>query len=150
MPDQGEAIAAEAEKLERELDRCRAERESLDEFFAGGLRAVAARLFAEVRGRESVAAAAPAPWHPQSSAPQRAPFSVRPLSELLGEPPAPAVRRQPPRPETDRELRHLLRVWEQLSPTRRQRVVDFVDDQHRLSLHEQLSLETTDKEKEQR
>jgi transcriptional regulator with XRE-family HTH domain len=149
---------AQSESLEPEgqLRRLRAERDALDETFAAAVREAAARLFSDVRGRTSAPTSASSPaWHTQrraathqTNAPR---LSVRPLSELLPDLQSPTrdtVDRQ--EPTTERELRHLLRVWEQLSPTRRRRVAEFIDDQHRLSLHEQLSQDAKEEPREER
>ena len=148
----------QSDPFEAQLLSLRAERAALDETFAAAVRAAAARLFSDVRGRVSAPSSRSSPaWHtqprptrPGSVAPR---LSVRPLSELL--PAAQESRRETlesrpgQEPMTDRELRHLLRVWEQLSPARRRRVAEFIDDQHRLSLHEQLSHDANEEPKEE-
>ncbi len=151
-------VAGESERLENELHSLQAERKALDETFAAAVRAAAARLFTHVRGRESTQTSASAPaWHTQPRTPRHETvvprFSTRPLSELLPDarniPRATVERQHRQERTTERELRHLLRVWEQLSPARRQRVAEFIDDQHRLSLHEQLSQDTKEEPREE-
>ena len=83
------AAAAVAERLVRELQACRRERESWDERFAAAVRAAAARLFAEVRGREPTVSSSVSPaWHKQPRPAQRmmaGELAMRPLVELLGD-----------------------------------------------------------------
>lgn len=152
-PMNARRVTGDPGSLEEQLRQLQSEREALDEDFAAAIRVAAARLFMDVRGRELTQASTSSPaWHAQpraagleTAAPR---LSVRPLSDLLSQTPnAPAANARSGLPReraAERELRHVLRVWEQLNPARRKRVVEFVDDQHRLSLHEQLSQDAKD------
>jgi hypothetical protein len=68
----------------------------------------------------------------------------RPLSELLlpsvaSSPRAQADAMSAPAPRQDRQLRQLQQAWQRLSPARQRRVLEFVDDQLRLSIQDEIS-----------
>jgi hypothetical protein len=44
-----------------------------------------------------------------------------------------------PAPRQDRQLRQLQQAWQRLSPARQRRVLEFVDDQLRLSIQDEIS-----------
>ena len=145
-----DATTRTADTVERELDELRAERAAMDEKFVWTVRAAAYRLFSEVRCRESSAfQAGPPSWRLQPASEGKgaetdSSFMRLPFSELVDAHFATAAEKTSAKwegPVEDRQLRQLLRAWEQLNPDRQRRVVEFVEDQRMLSTHDAISEE---------
>jgi transcriptional regulator with XRE-family HTH domain len=139
-----------ASVLEQRLAELQRERAELDATFVVSVRAVAARLFTEIRGRGGGSLTSTAAWQTQApaSTPTTMPSSWyvqrRPLSELLLPSAASSPRTQAdamsaPAPRQDRQLRQLQQAWQRLTPARQRRVLEFVDDQLRLSIQDEIS-----------
>jgi transcriptional regulator with XRE-family HTH domain len=136
--------------LEQRLAELQRERAELDATFVVSVRLVAARLFTEIRGRGGGSLTSTAAWQTQAAAstPTAMPSSWRlqrrPLSELLlpsaaGSPRAEADASSAPAPRQDRQLRQLQQAWQRLSLERQRRVLEFVEDQLRLSIQDEIS-----------
>jgi transcriptional regulator with XRE-family HTH domain len=136
--------------LEQRLAELQRERAELDATFVDSMREVAARLFTEIRGRGAGSLTSTAAW--QTQAPARASATMpssrylerRPLSELLlpsaaSSPRAHADAISVPDPRQDRQLRQIQQAWQRLSPERQRRVLEFVGDQLRLSIQDEIS-----------
>jgi len=131
-----------ASVLEQRLAELQRERAELDATFAVSVRAVAARLFTEIRGRGGGSLTSAAAW--QTQAPASTPLQRRPLRELLLPSAASSPRMEAdaisaPAPRQDRQLRQLQQAWQRLSPERQRRVLEFVEDQLRLSIQDEIS-----------
>ena len=110
----------EVELLREQLNERRGQLDGLDREFAGAVRAAAGRLFSEVRG-----------W--EAGEPDQLSLTLHRARHRAAVESSTAPQ---PTQSPDRHLRRLLRIWDQLDSTRRQRVFEYAEDQLRLSLYE--------------
>jgi hypothetical protein len=136
------SAAQEADAHEEELNKLRARRQASETTFVHTVRTAAIRMFRDIRTDESTVPTVAAPsWRLQPSERTAGVWFSRSLRDVL-ETPGAALRSGLPerrQPVEDSSRRHLLRAWAQLTPERQRRVLEFVEDQRRLSIQEELS-----------